>query len=601
MSTRPRFSIPAAVALIGCVIANVGAQNLPHRKKHNDDEMLPKCRERLEQNPGLYFYVARNGLGGRVLRCTKTAQSKNPDGFHPMKKPLVRDLRLELREGQFSEEGIRKLREMCEAHNRLAPTQKVIQKKPPQPKKKGRGKRPAPPKKKPAQPKMSEVAVRPLPAARTSPNERFSDNQKRLLQIVSAPYELAGETVTPAPDRDDLEFILSMTRSRNEAVSKAAILTCIIHECNSPFQADSEYQNLTISSEPAQRMRAVAKSSLQSGKVNMSVEFDRLVLEAAAVNYFVESNVSGGGIVSRFLDNEREALRRFGQELDEEIFTSAFRSQNQGLKRMLAVGTAVADSRSLIEQVAAASAVGEKASTPALRVRLVHEDRMAKLEISNRTRKTQRNVLITSRSIADPEQVSRASRGKILQQALLRGFGVVSQDANAEASDGIILWNAIQKLDTGSVFYLPEMRPSATIKVTLCDEDRLSMTSDIRVSFWSDDLMSRDISSFNIEQVLNDLAASRKSGFVYSSRTRSWVAGESQKPVRKTPEQIRREREQAVRNRRIAEQSIQLARFHLKNGNVLAARVQLSQAIRLSPESPAGRQAKVMLEKLGDP
>src|SRR5687768_2747947 len=248
---------------------------LAQRPQADERKVQAACAEALRQNPGIYFYVCRNGFSQRVLRASRKSLDK-PDGFHPDKPPIVKDVVIDRPDAELPAAVIERLVADCRAHNERAPKAPIAQLKPSASSKPRSEGTPKPP----ASPALPVVKLNPLDAEVTAPGERFSNHAQKLLSIVGGRYEMNGKPVAARASREETlkhaEFVLSLTQSKNADLRQAALLTCALHVLRDLQRSESELQNPDLEGALMRRMRNVVDRSLREKSLDLQEEFARL-------------------------------------------------------------------------------------------------------------------------------------------------------------------------------------------------------------------------------------------------------------------------------------------------------------------------------------
>jgi hypothetical protein len=400
-------------------------------------------------------------------------------------------------------------------------------------------------------PPVTRPVLPALDADATPEGERFSNHARRLLEIMSAEFELSGKPAhaakTAEETADDARFIASLTQSKNKELRRAAVWTCLLYVVHMGQNADSEL------------IRKVAQWSLPSESIELKQEFQQLLKDGK------------GGILD-------ETLGEFGQALGAIVFTREFREHRLQHLRFYASGAFSALARREMVRLADAADVGQAPRYVPIRVTLEHvpSDRIY-LRITNQSRRPLRHVMISTRGVADGAYVRRAANGYRLQARVVNEFGFFPDMAADELPKMVDIWEATQMLDVGAILYLPEMPPSANIKVELCSIDRLKMTEDVRVSIWSDELVAKDVPAWNLKKVLNEVrpAAER---------------------IDKAALEANQKKTEAIQAG-LAQLALNLAKDAIARGDEARTRAFLQQAIKNAPDSPAGKEAQELLKK----
>lgn len=409
------------------------------------------------------------------------------------------------------------------------------------------------------------------------PGERFSNHFQQLLQVVGGPYELNGKKVAPGQSdesiRQDAEFILQLCSSDDPHLKRLALATSGLYALRAKITKDAASQNANL--------QQAVERAVKNGDLDMDEEL---------------KNLDQGGLLTKSLGDKAGMI---GRVLEKLLITDEFKLHREVQSQRLAFGALTATTRRRAEILAGEATLDARSAALTFDVTIEHEvGKDAYLRIVNRARKPLHHVLISTRSTADPALVRRTAALQGLGGLLLDGLGVLPKETTAEMPTLVELWVAIQLLDFGAVVYIPELPAASTAKVILCGEERLRLTKEARVSIWSDELAVTDLAPRNFQQTMDELRAPPKPQSLLQFKPFPSPIVEPPKPPKpntraEAMEQVRKQKERD----RLAAHSLVLARGAIARKDERWAVIYLEQTIRIAPESPAAKTARLLLRK----
>lgn len=497
-----------------------------------DKAFVEFAEQRVKEHPKVFHYVCPNGYRQTVLRTRYKATPRPGGRFRDRKLAPARDKPIGSFGGRPSAEALAHVQHLFAKHNRelaAAPLHEA-----------GTS----------AAGKVEKVKLPPLGPDTTAPGERFSAHAKQLLRTVTGTFELNGKPAYPdltlEKTLEGADFVASLTQSKNKHLREAAVLTIWLYA------------------------------------VHFGGEHERFLEVAEQVSDSVDLAITFAGLLKSNSKDERDqAFKELGKKLGKIVFTRTFQQENQRRYRSYLAGYLSAAAREQMVQYARQTNVGHKPRTAPIRVTVEHvPDDRTYLRITNQTQQPQRHVLIVTRGSCDPDHVRYHVKGARVEGAVGKWFGIIPEGAQAEMPSLIQLWEWLHLVDVGNVLYLAELPVKADIRVAFCANERMKMTEDIRVSFWSDELHYEDIRPANLTSVLRKVRPADE--------------------VRMAKGLIERE-QQATKKANdlrvgLAQFSLNLAKESFSRGDTVRGKAFLREAIRNAPDSPAGKEAQKLLD-----